>query len=146
MKKRIVGIVLVMCAMLALCACSQVKKYTMTCENGDTIKIEVDGKGGYTTNAGTNLEISKDGNLVFVCSPVDGTKYDKMALVINQDKTANLIRQSTKGNNKYIFYKQNDTFNFVELVDGTSTAVWYKGAKTQEEAESTFTQVTCTKK
>lgn len=146
MKKRICGLFVLLCSMILLYACSQVRKYTMECENGDKIEVAIDGKGGYTTSMGATLEISKDGDLVFECQALKGEQYDKMTFAANQDKTVTILGQSKKENNKYIFFQQNNSFNYIELIDGSSTAILFKGAKTKEAAESTFAQITCTKK
>ena len=144
--KKILLAILVVCSIVLLCACSQVRKYYLTCENGDKIEIAVDGKGGYTTEKGANLEIFKDGNLVFECKPLKGELYDELVIIANQDKSVNILDQGTKGNNRYIFYENKNEYNVVELIYGTSTAILFTGTSSKEDAESTYAQITCMKK
>ena len=142
--KKILSLVMVMCVVIAMTACSgnTSMSFTFAVDTGDNVKLELDTTGGYLRSANLPFAISHDDDILSQGTFVVGDAYAEYLELIESDDTANVIDSGEKNGFAYTMWNYADKeFNYViQLSDDTAMVIGNNVS--EESARECFDRLT----
>lgn len=139
---RKIKIILSLCFVLVLTACSSNMTSTVSykIETGDIIGITVDVEKGYSQTETVPFTIQKNDETVMTGNFIYIDSYEEYMEKINTDPAVEIITESEKDGNQYVFFHETEINEYAYLIQvaDTETALILDGGKEQQKAEECF--------
>lgn len=146
MKKTFKLLLIAIVLGIFMTGCTKTKSYTFKVETGDNIKIELNMKNKYNITSDTPFKITKDKETVCQGDFYYLDAYNKYEELIEENSDVELIEESTKDGNKYMFWNYIDKeYDFAIKIKESNTVILMGSTISEKQAKECFDLLKFTK-
>ena len=137
-KVRSIIIFIVCVCLLTACSVNTYMSFVFNVETGDQIKVKLTTSEGHSLSSDVPFAVSKDDKVLSQGKFIYRETIEKYEAKIKSNKNALLLDSGKKDGNDFLFWKLDNEYNHVILVDETNTAIVLFNNISKESAEKCF--------
>ena len=145
-KCSILCVLLLAVVLIAGCASRSSMAYTYNVETGDSVRIELNTKDGYSMTSSMPFSISKDGEDLMQGSFMNEDGYDLYWDAVSNDPNAKNIQEGTtpEGNKYFSWNFKDQEFNYCVQVNGGKCGIILGCIVSPEVSKECFSRLSIT--